>query len=77
MSKEISISYFKAHCLEIIKDLQISNEAIIITNRQKSVAKVCPANETTKTSLFGMFKDKAQIKSDIVTSSEVNWDAEK
>jgi antitoxin (DNA-binding transcriptional repressor) of toxin-antitoxin stability system len=75
MSNKIAMSHFKAHCLELIDNLQKNNETIIITKRNQAVATVTPIN-TSKKTLFGSLKDKAVICSNIVDSLEQNWDAE-
>jgi antitoxin (DNA-binding transcriptional repressor) of toxin-antitoxin stability system len=75
MSTKIAISQFKSHCLEIIEKLQINGQSIIITKRNKEIAKVSPI-DTKKVSLFGMLKDKADIKGDILEPIEEKWDAD-
>ena len=40
MGNEIAISEFKAHCLELVSNLEINREAITITKRNKPVAKL-------------------------------------
>ena len=76
MAKEVSISYFKAHCLELIKKLQNKDETIIITNRHKPVAKIQSFEESGKISLFGLFKDRVQIKGNIIDPVDEKWSAE-
>ena len=76
MTKEISISQFKAHCLEIINNLQNNAESVVITKRHKPVAKIESFQKLSKTSIFGIFKDKAEIKGDIVVSLNENWSSE-
>lgn len=76
MTKEISVSQFKAHCLEIINQLQSNGESFIITKRHKPVAKIKSIHQSHKISIFGMLKDKAQIKGDIVESINESWNCE-
>ena len=76
MTTKIAISQFKAHCLEIIDKLQTNQEPIIITKRDKAVAKVISLNDAEKISLFGLLKDKAKIKSDIIKSVNEKWSSE-
>jgi len=52
MKKEIAISEFKSHCLEILSNLEKSNSSIIITKRNKPIARVS-AFSKNKPSLFG------------------------
>jgi antitoxin (DNA-binding transcriptional repressor) of toxin-antitoxin stability system len=75
MSTKIAISQFKAHCLEIIKEIQISGQSVVITKRDKAIATVLPM-DTKKVSLFGMLKNKADIKADILEPIDEKWNAE-
>ena len=75
MSTKIAISQFKSHCLEIIEKLQSNGQSIIITKRDKAVAKVLPI-DSKKVFLFGMLKNKAEIKANILDPIDEKWDAE-
>mgnify|MGYP000004561666 CR=1 FL=1 len=75
MSTKIAISQFKAHCLEIIEKIQTSGQSVIITKRDKAIATVLPM-DTKKVSLFGMLKNKAEIKADILEPIDEKWNAE-
>jgi antitoxin (DNA-binding transcriptional repressor) of toxin-antitoxin stability system len=75
MSTKIAISQFKSHCLEIIEKLQSNGQSVIITKRDKAVAKVLPI-DNKKVSLFGMLKNKAEIKANILEPIDEKWDAE-
>ncbi|WP_367363844.1 type II toxin-antitoxin system Phd/YefM family antitoxin [Candidatus Tisiphia endosymbiont of Nedyus quadrimaculatus] len=75
MSTKIAISQFKSHCLEIIAKLQVNGQSVIITKREKAIAKVLPI-DTKKVSLFGMLKNKAEIKADILEPIDEKWNVE-
>ncbi len=77
MTTIIGISQFKAHCLEIIDQLEHDKE-IIITKREKPVAKVISLKtlKEATNSLFGMLRDKAEIKSDLIEAINEEWSAE-
>jgi prevent-host-death family protein len=75
MSKKVAISQFKAHCLEIIESLQSDHQPIIITKRDKPIAKVMPL-ENEKIPLFGMFRSKGKINGDIISPIEEKWNAQ-
>ncbi len=75
MSTKIAISKFKSHCLEIIEKLQVNGQSVIITKREKAIAKVLPI-DTKKVSLFGMLKNKAEIKADILEPIDEKWNVE-
>ncbi len=74
MHKKVAISEFKAKCLEIIDNLQSDREPIVITKRDKPVARVVPL-DNEKVSLFGIFKSKGKITGDIISPIEEKWDA--
>jgi antitoxin (DNA-binding transcriptional repressor) of toxin-antitoxin stability system len=76
MKSRISISQFKAQCLEIVAGLQTSGKTLIVTKRDKPVIKVSPILNEEKKSLFGMLQNKAKINSDIIKPIEEAWDAE-
>lgn len=75
MSTKIAISQFKSHCLEIIEKLQTNGQSVIITKRDKAVAKVLPI-DNKKISLFGILKNKAEIKTNILEPIDEKWNAE-
>ena len=66
METHIPISYFKSHCLDIITNLQKDRQSIIITKRDKPLAKIEAIDTGSKISLFGMLKNKAEIKGNIM-----------
>ena len=65
MKTRIAISEFKSHCLEILKELEKSKSSIVITKRNKPIATVSPFAKQ-KPSIFGMLKNKAEIRGDII-----------
>jgi hypothetical protein len=46
-SARLSISYFKAHCTQILRDLEKrpAHWRILVTNRDRVIATVAPGNE--------------------------------
>lgn len=74
MSQKIAISEFKSHCLEILKNLEKTKAAIIVTKRDKPVATISPIIEKGET-LFDALKDKGEIKGDIISNIEDRWEA--
>ncbi len=76
MKNEIAISEFKAHCLEIVSSIEVSKKTIVITRRNKPVAKLIPFKKPTKKTLFGSMRHRASIKSDLLKPLDVKWDAE-
>jgi antitoxin (DNA-binding transcriptional repressor) of toxin-antitoxin stability system len=76
MKKEVAISEFKSHCLEILSNLEKSQSSIIITKRNKPIATVSAFPKGTP-SIFGMFKNQIEIKGDIVAPIGDEWEADK
>ena len=66
---------FKAKCLKLMDEVQLSHEEIVITKYGKPVAKLVPINESEKNgmSIFGFLKDSVQIKGDIVAPTGEKW----
>ena len=76
MKKEVAISEFKSHCLEILKNLEKTKSSIVITKRNIPIATVSPFSQKKK-SIFGLLKNKAEIKGDVIESVNEFWEAEK
>lgn len=76
MQSEIAISEFKAHCLELVSKLEMTKKTLIITKRNKPVAKLVPFEKEAKKTLFGSMKDKASIKHDIIKPINEEWSVE-
>ena len=76
MKEEMSISEFKSHCLEILKNLEKSQSSIIITKRNKPIATVSGISKNVP-SIFGMFKNQIEIKGDIVASIDEEWEVDR
>ena len=76
MSKKVAISEFKSHCLEILNNLEKTKSSIVITKRNKPIATISPFAKQ-KTSIFGMLQKKAEIKGDIISHTNEEWEAEK
>jgi len=76
MSNRVAISEFKAHCLEILKNLEKSKTSIIITKRNKPIATVS-SFQKQKASIFGMMKNKGEVKGDIISPIDEEWEVSK
>ena len=75
--KEITlpISEFKAKCLRLIDDVETKGDRIVITKRGRPVAEVRPIAQPKP--LRGMWKDKVEIKGDIVYFNDTEWEVER
>jgi prevent-host-death family protein len=76
MSKTIEASEFKAKCLALLDEVARTGECFVITKHGQPVAELGP-HETTKKSPFGILKDELFIVGDIVSPTDVAWDAMK
>lgn len=69
--KTIGAAEFKAHCLEILDN--VDPEGIVITKRGKPVAKLMPPDWDFE-GLYGKYKGQIEILGDIFSSGR-DWDA--
>lgn len=74
MKRVIQAGKFKAECLKIMDDVQAKKYSIIITKRNKPIAKLVPLEEEDH-SLFGKMKGTAHIKGDLIQPIGEEWDA--
>ena len=75
MDKHLPISEFKAHCYEILENVQDQHQSFIISKRGKPIARVIPI-ENNDIKLAGSLKGKCNIISNIITPVDITWDAE-
>lgn len=75
MKNKIPAGYFKAHCLQLIDEVNQKRLPIIITKHGKPMAKLIPVNQE-QVSLFGCLKNSVVIVSDIIEDTGEIWDAE-
>jgi len=69
---------FKARCLKLMDQVQITGRPIVITKRGRPVAKLVPVEEATKfREIFGCMKGSIEILGDIVGPTGEEWHAEK
>ena len=74
--KQIKASEFKAKCLKLMDEVAESGETLLITKNGKPVAELRPAHKRPR-SLFGAHKGQIQIKGDIISPIDVEWEAER
>lgn len=76
MEKVIKASEFKAKCLHLMDEINRSGGEIVITKHGKPISRLVPYRKRPK-SLFGLHKDRLEIKGDIITPLDLEWAAEK
>lgn len=75
VTKNIPAGEFKAHCLQLLDDVQQTRGEIVITKRGKPVARLVPTEEAAPL-LFGRMRGSVTISGDIVAACGELWDAE-
>lgn len=77
MKSEISVSEFKATCLEILREIQKTGRSIRITKRGQPVAELRPASATAARSPVGVMRGRGRILGDIVSpiGAAEDWEA--
>jgi len=74
--KSISATEFKAHCLQLMKEVRDTGETVVVTNRGKPLAQVGPVcQEAAPKFEIGKFAGMAKIVGDIVSPLDVEWEA--
>lgn len=74
--KKVSVSEFKATCLELLRGVEESGETVLVTKHGRPVAEVRAPQARRSRSAFGCMKDRTQILGDIVSPAvpEEDWE---
>ena len=72
---KIKAATFKAQCLKIMDQVNLSNYEVTITKHGKEVAKLVSANKKDNKSLFGALQSSVKINQDVIESIGENWDS--
>jgi prevent-host-death family protein len=70
--REIPAGEFKAHCLQLLDQVEEGREELIVTKRGRPVAKVVPIDKHART-----VRGSVQILGDIVGPIDESWEAER
>ncbi|MDP2809459.1 MAG: type II toxin-antitoxin system Phd/YefM family antitoxin [Rhodocyclaceae bacterium] len=73
----IQASEFKAKCLALMDEVARTGEGILITKNGKPVAELHPPAGLRPKSPFGLHRGLIEIKGDIMSPIDVEWDAMK
>ena len=74
MSRMIKASEFKAKCLALLKEVERTGNRLVITKHGRPIAEVRP-HQAAKGSPFGIWKGSVEIKGDIISPIDVEWEA--
>ncbi len=72
---EITVTQFKAKCLQLVEAVQREGEEVLITRHGQPAAKLIPLHEGVGTLLFGRARGTVKEKGSLIETGEV-WDAE-
>jgi prevent-host-death family protein len=73
--RRIGAAQFKAHCLEILDDVERTGAEVTITKHRKPVARVVPAARA-RASICGSMKGQILYEGDVVSPVDVEWTAD-
>ncbi len=65
--KEVSVSKFKATCLELLRIVEETGEPVLVTKHGRPVAEVRAPQKKRARSSFGCMKDRTEILGDIIS----------
>jgi prevent-host-death family protein len=74
-TKEIAAGEFKAKCLKLMDEVQISKTPLVVTKHGKPIVTILPFDEK-KPFPFGYMRGQISIKGDIVGPTGEKWNAE-
>ena len=76
MPKTMSAAEFKAKCLDVLDRVAARHEPVVVTKRGRPVAQVVPIVKRPK-HLWGVMKGEIEIRGDIISPLDVEWEAMK
>lgn len=74
-SREIGAAEFKAHCLELMDEVERLGAEIVITKHRRPVARLVPA-EADAGGFCGSLRGMVIRAGDLVSPIRVNWEAD-
>ena len=72
--RTIKASEFKAKCLKLMDEVAETGEPLVITKSGKPIARLVPLTQRPK-SLWGAHKGMIEIKGDIISPIDLDWEA--
>lgn len=74
--KTMAISDFKAHTLQVIREVAKTRESVVVTKRGKPLAEVIPFRDSAETLTPGRLSETLVFETDIVSPiGESDWTA--
>jgi len=76
IEESISISKFKATCLSVLSQVEVTGRKITVTKRGRPIACIVPAPPAERSGSFlGCMQGKGAILGDIMEPLNVEWEA--
>ena len=72
--KNVSASYFRAHCLDILDEVAKTGLPLIVTKRGKPLAKLVPLDSAEPPSLLGSVRYKRE--QDLLSPATESWEVD-
>jgi prevent-host-death family protein len=72
--EEMPAGEFKAKCLQVMEQVNLTKTPVVITKRGKPIAKLVPV-ESDAPEFFGCMKGTVHILGDIISPIDVEWEA--
>lgn len=73
-AKNVSVSYFKTHCLTILDEIAKTGLPLIVTKRGKPIAKLIPFDASEPPNLLGSVRYKRE--EDLLSPLDETWEAD-
>ena len=73
---EIPAGEFKAHCLQLMDEVEGTGQEVVITKRGRAVARLCPVVPASARDVFGCMRGTVVILGDLVAPLEEPWEAD-
>ena len=72
--KAVSVSEFKAHCLQYLEETRTIHTELLVTKRGKPIAKIVPVTNEGMPFAYGDMQNSITLKSNILDPIDTEWD---
>lgn len=73
---QIAAGRFKAECLKLMDQVNLTREDIIVTKHGKPVAKLVPFQNSETSPVFGFLKGTISKQGDIISPINEEWEVD-
>jgi prevent-host-death family protein len=72
--RSVSVSDFKAHCLQYLEQASSLKIECVVTKRGKPIAKLIPIENQQQPFEFGSMRGSGSIKGDVIEPINTDWE---